>query len=129
MSTSWKKPPASKGDKQDTGGGCCCLLSLYYAIGLAVAVLFPGTREGRLVKPVVESWEDLFGAPPPAWSLLPVLLASLFVLAGTALGYGVGFLAAKGITRFSSHRTDLQRWGAIASILGLLFSLIALFLR
>lgn len=81
------------------------------------------------MKPVVESWEELFGTPPPAWSLLPVLVPSLIVLAGTAAGYGVGFLAAKGLSRVSSHRLDLQRWGAVASILGFLLSLLTLFVR
>jgi hypothetical protein len=79
-----------------------------------------------LVKPVADSWEKMFGVPLPFWSLLPWLLNAVIALVAILLSYAVGFVTAKGVAHFSSHPVDLQRWGAIASILGLLLSLLLL---
>jgi hypothetical protein len=97
---------------------------------LVLAVFFPVTRGGVFVKPIVTLWEEMLGIPMPSYNVGPIILKALFLLAITAIACIGGIGIAKFVNRHSyGNNADLQTWGAIASILGLIIGILSLVMK
>jgi hypothetical protein len=93
-----------------------------------IAVFFPDSRDGTLIKPIVDSWDRLFSIPFPSLDLLFVLLTVLTVIGSTGIAFLFGRFTGKGINKFRVEPIDVNYIGAICSIAGLLVSIVGLFL-
>ena len=97
------------------------------ALITALAVFVPATRDGAFVGPFVESFEQLFGDPPPIYDLSspPESLLLLAGFAATAGFLGLVVASFSGVM-VRDGRPNRRRWGAIASLLGLAAGIFAL---
>ncbi|MCI0420912.1 MAG: hypothetical protein L0312_17060 [Acidobacteria bacterium] len=121
-------PKQTNRQKDGDPGGCCCLFVVYSLIGFVIAVFFPDSRDGTLIKPIVDAWDRLFSIPFPSLDLLSVLLAFFTVIGGAGIAFVIGRFTGKGINKFRVEPIDVNLIGAICSIAGLLVSIIGLFL-
>ena len=97
------------------------------ALITALAVFVPATRDGAFVNPFVESFEQIFGDPPPLYDLSspPESLLLLAGFAATAGFLGLVVASFSGVM-VRDGRPNRRRWGAIASLLGLAAGIFAL---
>lgn len=114
--------------KKEEPGGCCCLVIVYGLIGFVIAVFFPGSRDGTLIKPIVDAWDRLFSLPFPTLDLLSIFLAFLTVVVGTGITFAIGLLGGKGVNKFRRQPIDVHFVAALCSIAGFLITVIGLFL-
>lgn len=109
--------------------GCLCTIAVLLLL-LILAVFFPATRHGALVRPIVYIWESSLGTPLPSYNIGPILIKTAFLLVlvgGSCVG---GIILAKYIRdKYPEIDVNLQTWGAIASIIGLLVGILSIVLK
>jgi hypothetical protein len=113
-----------KVDKGPQPGGCGCLLVVYVIAGSTVAIFFPGTREGALIRPAVSAWEALFGEIPSIRLWTTMLSIGILGLGGL-VGFVIGHVAALA-TSSGKSETDFQKWQLICAVIGLFLTALGL---
>lgn len=111
--------------------GCGCLLAILFIVGgLILGIFFPSTRGGVIVQPIKIIWEDLLGIPLPSYNIGPIVIKAVLLIIIVIITFLIGIALGKIFKRiFNDYDLDLQWWGAISSIIGLIIGIVSLFVE